>query len=305
MDWLYQLLGLVMRLIYNLVQNFGWSIIIFTVLVRVCMLPLVLKQQKSMAHMQKIQPALQEIQEKYQYDKNKQSEETMKLYQQHKINPLSSCLPLIVQMLVLFSVYAVIQNPITYVLQTTGDGVKTAFEALMNGAETLTGYSSQLDVAAWVSSHMGEAGTLLTKAGSTLKPEQFALNFKLFGLNLGSVPGVAIAEGNSIFWIFPLVAALSTFLTSFISQKMMARTQTSEQASQMKMMQYFFPLMTGWFCYKLPAAMGLYWIVGNVLQILQSFTLDRYVIRKEAQVIEVKEEQKRLARKEMKKKKKK
>ena len=74
-EFIYVILGSVMKFIYDLVQNFGWSIILFTVLVRVCMLPLVIKQQKSMAHMAKIQPAMQELQKKYQYDKEKLNEE--------------------------------------------------------------------------------------------------------------------------------------------------------------------------------------------------------------------------------------
>ena len=112
-DFIYVFLGTIMRLIYNLVNNFGVAIILFTILVRVCLLPLVIKQQKSMAHMQKMQPKLQELQKKYQYDKDKLNEETMKLYQQHKFNPMSSCLPLFIQMPILIAIYGVIQNPIT------------------------------------------------------------------------------------------------------------------------------------------------------------------------------------------------
>ena len=302
-DWLYQLLGLVMRLIYDLVQNFGLSVILFTVLIRVCMLPLVLKQQKSMAHMQKIQPALQEIQTKYQYDKDKLNAETVKLYQQNKINPMGSCLPLIVQMIVLFAVYAIIQNPITYILQTTGAGLKEAIEALMQGTDQLTEMSSQLDVSAWVSNNISVAGNLLK--GTGFATSNFAMNFDFLGLNLGKVPGTAIANTEAIYLVFPLTAAATTFFTSFISQKMAAKVQGNAQASQMKTMQYIFPLMTGYFCYILPAAMGLYWIVGNVLQMIQSVTLDRHVVRKECEEIDIKAEQKRMQKKELKKKKKK
>lgn len=300
-----QFLGFVMKLIYDLVQNFGWSIIIFTVLVRVCMLPLVLKQQKSMAHMQKIQPALKEIQEKYQYDKDRLNAETVKLYQQNKINPMGSCLPLIVQMIILFSVYAVIQNPVTYILQTSGEGLQSAFEALAQNLEGCRLNMTQLDISAAVSNHMAEAGQILQNAGSVFTANNFYMNFGFLGLNLGYTPSAAVGQGQFIYWIFPLIAALSTFLTSFISQKMAAKSQGTEQANQMKMMQYFFPLMTGWFCYILPAAMGLYWIVGNILQVIQSVTLDRRVVQKECEEIEIKAEQKRLERKEMKKKKKK
>lgn len=303
-EFIYVFLGSVMKFIYGLIQNFGFSIIVFTVLVRVCMLPLVIKQQKSMAHMQKIQPALQELQKKYQYDKEKLNEETVKLYQQYKINPMSSCLPLVIQMPILFAIYGIIQNPATYILQPGAQGITQAMTALVENAEGLAAHSTQLDAVAWVSNHMAEAGTILANAGSAFTAESFFMNFNFLGLNLGYTPG-SVAMTQPIYWLFPLIAALTTFLTSYISQKMASRTQTAEQASQMKSMQYIFPLMTGYFCYILPAAMGLYWIVGNILQIAQSFTLDRYVIRKESNEIEVKAEQKRLEKKELKKKKKK
>ncbi len=301
-EFIYVILGSVMRFIYDLVNNFGFAIILFTVLVRVCMMPLVVKQQKSMAHMQKIQPALQELQKKYQYDKEKLNEETVKLYQQNKINPMSSCLPLLIQMPILFAVYGIIQNPATYILQPGVQGITQAMQVL---AGDNIARMTQLDVVAWVSNNMAEAGTRLAEVTAQfgLTAESFYMNFNFLGLNLGNTPG-AVAATQPIYWIFPLLAALTTFLTSLISQKL-AKTQTEEQASQAKTMQYIFPLMTGYFCYILPSAMGLYWIVGNVLQIIQSFTLDRYVIRKESDEIAVKAEQKRLEKKEQKKKKKK
>lgn len=298
-DFIYVLLGTIMRFIYNFVNNFGIAIILFTILVRVCLLPLVVKQQKSMAHMQKMQPRLQEIQKKYQYDKDKLNEETMKLYQQYKINPMSSCLPLFIQMPILIAIYGVIQNPITYILgHPVTEELKAALTVLCQ-----TPTDTQLNVVAFVSNNFDKAKELLATIQTNFTAEQFVMNFNFFGLNLGLTPSASVAT-NPILWVLPVFAALTTFLTSYISQKINAKTQTEEQASQMKSMQLIFPFMTGYFCYILPAAMGLYWIVGNVIQIIQSFTLDRYILNKEVDEIEVREE-KALQRKEMKKKKKK
>ncbi len=299
-DFIYVLLGTIMRFIYNFVNNFGIAIILFTILVRVCLLPLVIKQQKSMAHMQKMQPRLQEIQKKYQYDKDKLNEETMKLYQQYKINPMSSCLPLFIQMPILIAIYGVIQNPITYILgHPVTEELKAALTVLCQ-----TPADTQLNVVAFVSNNFDKAKELLATIQTNFAASDFMMNFNFFGLNLGLTPSASVAT-NPILWVLPVLAALTTFLTSYISQKINAKTQTEAQASQMKSMQLIFPFMTGYFCYILPAAMGLYWIVGNVIQIIQSFTLDRYIMNKEVDEIEVREEQKALQRKEMKKKKKK
>ena len=299
-DFIYVLLGTIMRFIYNFVNNFGIAIILFTILVRVCLLPLVIKQQKSMAHMQKMQPKLQELQKKYQYDKDKLTEETMKLYQQYKINPMSSCLPLFIQMPILIAIYGVIQNPITYILgHPVTEELKAALTVLCQ-----TPTDTQLNVVAFVSNNFDKAKELLASIQTAFTADNFVMNFNFFGLNLGHTPS-AVVGTNPIYWVLPVVAALTTFLTSYISQKLNAKSQTEEQASQMKSMQLVFPFMTGYFCYILPSAMGLYWIVGNLIQILQSLTLDRYIVKKEVVEIEVKEEEKAIQRKELKKKKKK
>lgn len=299
-DFIYVFLGTVMRFIYNFVDNFGIAIILFTILVRVCLLPLVFKQQKSMAHMQKMQPKLQELQKKYQYDKDKLNEETMKLYQQYKFNPMSSCLPLFIQMPILIAIYGVIQNPITYILgHPVTEELKAALTVLCQ-----TPTDTQLNVVAFVSNNSDKAKELLSTITTTFTAENFVMNFNFFGINLGYTPSSSVME-HPILWALPVLAGLTTFLTSYISQKLNAKTQTQEQASQMKSMQLIFPFMTAYFCYILPAAMGLYWIVGNVIQIIQSLTLDRYIMQKEVDDLDQKEEEKALLRKELKKKRKK
>lgn len=108
------LLGHVLRIIYDVVQNYGWSIIVFTILVKVLLLPLTIKQTKSTKAMQDIQPKLQEIQEKYKNKPEKQKEELMKIYQEAKINPLAGCLPLLIQMPILIGLFRVLQDPVAH-----------------------------------------------------------------------------------------------------------------------------------------------------------------------------------------------
>ncbi len=108
------LLGHVLRIIYDVVQNYGWSIIVFTILVKVLLLPLTIKQTKSTKAMQDIQPKLQEIQEKYKNKPEKQPQEIMKLYQEAKINPLAGCLPLLIQMPIIIGLFSVLRDPVAY-----------------------------------------------------------------------------------------------------------------------------------------------------------------------------------------------
>ena len=107
-------LGHVLRIIFELVQNYGLSIILFTILVKVLLLPLTIKQTKSTKAMQDIQPKIQEIQTKYKDKPEKQQQEIMKIYQEAKINPLAGCLPLLIQMPILLALFSVLREPVTY-----------------------------------------------------------------------------------------------------------------------------------------------------------------------------------------------
>lgn len=101
-------------MIFELVQNYGLSIIIFTILVKVLLLPLTIKQTKSTKAMQDIQPKILEIQTKYKDKPEKQQQEIMKIYTEAKINPLAGCLPLLIQMPILFALFSVLREPVTY-----------------------------------------------------------------------------------------------------------------------------------------------------------------------------------------------
>src|SRR6056297_1306498 len=115
-DPIANVLGFMMRYIYFYLsfENYGIAIIVFTVIMRIILLPLNIKQTKSMAGMQKIQPELKVIQEKYKNDKEKLNKATMELYSKHKVNPAGGCLPLLVQMPILFSLYYVIRQPLKF-----------------------------------------------------------------------------------------------------------------------------------------------------------------------------------------------
>ena len=105
-------LGVILGFIVNIVGDYAWSIIIFTILVRLCLMPLMIKQIKSTKAMQDIQPKMQEIQEKYKNKPEKQQEELMKLYKDAKINPMAGCLPMFIQLPILMGLFALLRDPV-------------------------------------------------------------------------------------------------------------------------------------------------------------------------------------------------
>ena len=277
-------LGYILGWINEFVNNYGVAIILFTVLIKLILLPLGLKQQKSMTKMQRIQPKLKEVQEKYKYDQNKASQETMKLYKEYGVNPAGGCLPLLIQFPILIGLYQVIYRPLTYILHMSAsqiDKLKTAYKL----TET-------------ASSRMAE---IVIAEGEKL------LNFNFFGLNLSEIPWDALKTNftnpkSLALLIIPILAAASTFLTSKITtvinkdktpkdeenktpervlspdQKKSGDTQSAE--SMTKSMTAIMPFMTLWFALTLPSAMGLYWVISNVLSLGQTILLNGYYNKK-------------------------
>lgn len=129
LDFIVYPLGSLLKIIYNFVGNYGLSIVIFTIIVRTALLPLTIKQSESSRKMNELNPKMKEIQEKYKGDKDTLNKKLMELYQEHNYNPASGCLPLLVQMPIIFSLFYVIQQPVKFVFgnQATFDAVHKSF----------------------------------------------------------------------------------------------------------------------------------------------------------------------------------
>jgi YidC/Oxa1 family membrane protein insertase len=115
MDFLYQAFGFVLFQIYQMVQNYGFAIILFTILVKCVLLPLNLKQTRSTKEMQAIQPEIQKLQSKYKNNPDKLNQETVKLYKLYKINPMAGCLPLVIQLPIIYGLFGALKDPAQWV----------------------------------------------------------------------------------------------------------------------------------------------------------------------------------------------
>lgn len=265
-------LGYILGFIYQFVGNYGWSLVIFTVLVKILLLPLGLKQQKATVKMQQVQPKMKEIQEKYANDQQKLSEETMKLYKEYGVNPMGGCLPLLIQLPILYGLYNVIYKPITYMLHQ-GHMINKYLDTATTTIDTA---SRQMEIS-------------LAKAQV---PE--LINFNFLGLDLSATPN--ITDPNPI-WLVPILAAVTTYLSSKITTMMNGskkenneqekkpqrvlspdqKTSKSSSADSMtKSMSIMMPLMTLWITFTFPATIGVYWTISNVASLLQTVLLNGY-----------------------------
>ncbi len=275
-------LGFLFRIIFMLVQNYGWALVFFTIITKLILLPLSMKQQKSMVKMQAIQPKLAELQRKYQYDKEKLNQETMKLYQQGGVNPMGGCLPLLIQLPLLIALYNIIRNPLTYVVQLGQYGLPTVqevFDALVNMGHLAAGSMiDEINIAKLIAEHRDALTAVLPNLSGAMD-----INFWFYGLDLSGVPSAA---GNTILLIIPVLAGFTTYLSTWLSQKISGNQsqQTSPDnspASSMKMMNYIFPFMTAFFAYTMSAGLGVYWTLSNIIQIVQQYVLTNYYKKKD------------------------
>lgn len=262
-------LGKFLYLIYNTVafENYGLAIIIFTIIVRAAMVPLTLKQYKSTAEMQKVQPLLKEVQRKYANDKEKLNQETMKLYQEHKINPAGGCLPLLIQMPILFALWQVITKPLSFMLGLETDKLaELAAKAQVKGAYT------EIDtITYFMKNGLGDqVGNL-----NMFFPSQG-------GINLGSIPTyhwdlLAADPKLIILLLLPILATVTTYITARMSMPKTTDKATNPMGNTML---YISPIMTLIFSFQFPAGLALYWIAGNIFAIGQQYYVNKYVLKK-------------------------
>lgn len=262
-------LGYIIRFFYDLVgQNYFITILLFTLFTKVVLFPLAWIQIKSMEKMNKMSVKQKEIQDKYKNDKEKQTQELMNLYKENKVNPLSGCLPLIIQIPIILAMFYIVKQPLTYIVQTPQEEIKTYTQQLLNKED--------------VNEKEMQANELL------IAKEHNLINMQVIpGINLGDVPSnVFSKDENKKASPISLAIPILTFIVSFLLNKYSQKNthQTPEQAEMQKTTNLMMPLMSAFFSYAMPLALGVYWLFGSMLQFVQQFVIN-LVVKKDKEKI--------------------
>ena len=262
-------LGYIIRFFYDLVgQNYFITILLFTLFTKVVLFPLAWIQIKSMEKMNKMSVKQKEIQDKYKNDKEKQTQELMNLYKENKVNPLSGCLPLIIQIPIILAMFYIVKQPLTYIVQTPQEEIKTYTQQLLNKED--------------VNEKEMQANELL------IAKEHNLINMQVIpGINLGDVPSnVFSKDENKKASPISLAIPILTFIVSFLLNKYSQKNtqQTPEQAEMQKTNNLMMPLMSAFFSYAMPLALGVYWLFGSMLQFVQQFVIN-LVVKKDKEKI--------------------
>lgn len=253
------ILGPLMKLLYGVIPNFAITMIVFTVLINLVLLPLDIKQQKSMAKMSVFQPMMTEIQEKYKNNQEKQSEELMRLQQEYGYNPMAGCMPMLLNMLVLFGIIEVVYRPVQYILGIPADAIKAACGALgISTANTVTMQTSLIQAI-----QAGATGDTGLSAAQLESLKNF--NTVWLGMDMCDIPGFT----PSLLMIFPVIAAVTMFLSYFITQKLSGTG--SQMQGGMKITMWVMNLFFVYYCFSAPVGFSLYYGTSNICRLLKSF----------------------------------
>jgi YidC/Oxa1 family membrane protein insertase len=303
-DFLAYPLGKFLKFIYDIAfENYGLAIIIFTFIVRLAMLPLTVKQHKSSMKMQEIQPLVDDIRRKYKDDREAMNQELMKLYQEHNYNPTGGCLPMLIQMPLLLTLYWVIIQPLKFMLGKP----KEIIDAIVNAAakaqaainttlqlesipetvdEVLKVWGAHREIRAL--NFFNENPDLLSEAGGLLEKSEL-IDFRSFlGLHLGEVasfqPGVIFGPEWKTYlplFLLVIVATAITFISSKLSMPQNTQQQGGASGCSTGGMMYIGPVMTLIYAFLLPAGVVLYWMIGYVFAIFQQLYINKFVLKKD------------------------
>ncbi len=258
-------LGYLFRGIYSFVGNYGWTIILFTLIIKLILVPLNIKQQKSMKKTQALQPRLAKLQEKYGQDKEKLSQETMKLYQEAGVNPMGGCFPMLIQFPVLIGLYNIIRKPMSYVMMLSKEKVIEVGKIIMG--EKFDFSINQIEASRKLGENLDKLNGLVDSSD--------VVNFNFFGFDLSVTPSFNFIMENWQYALIPILAGGTTYLVSLISSKISGSNSNPQAAGSMKTMNVIFPFMTAWFAITLPAGLGVYWTISNLFQIAQMYILNK------------------------------
>ena len=271
----------VMRMLYTLTGSYGVAVLLFSLVVKLVMLPFQMKSKRSMVRMGRLTKQQKELEKKYANNKMKYQEELQKLYTEAGINPMGGCLWSFIPLLILLPLYSIIRMPLQYFMglgAETISAVRDAATGLGYVAEQLEngsyGAYEQINLAQFVHDHwesfQGQFDGLMN------------VDFHFLKLDLSATPWSGVTD--FVFgWacigliLIPILSGALGFLQTHITMKSNGQ---SEQMAQMRTMNILMPLMSVYIGFILPAALGLYWIANSVFAIIQEATLGRYYNRK-------------------------
>ena len=272
------LFGYLLNFIYNLIGNYGVAIILFSIIVKIILLPISISQQKTMKKTAKIQDELKVLQVKNKNNPEALQKETMELYKREKMNPFSGCLSSIVQIILLFAVFYMVRCPLTYMKKVDNQVIQDYTTEISENSETRDAYPEI---------------SIIREKGA--EDERVYINMEFLGLDLSSIPSKDFSDWKT--YVIPVLYVITTFAsmkitTSMQKQKEKEKKAISEDgekkeedvdvmAQTSKNMTYMMPIIAVSISLIAPLGLALYWLTNNILMIAERLVLNKVIVDKE------------------------
>ena len=275
------------RLFYNLTNSYGVALILFTLVIKLIMLPFQMKSKKSMMRMSRVSGQMQDLQKRYAKNQAKLQEEMQKLYEEEGVNPMSGCLWSLIPFPILIALYSIIRQPITHFMMLPESAVETLIQTATNAGVNMSNIVMMKDGAAVVKNGVTQLSAYgqinLVKAvqemGLSTPDGWFNVNYNFLGLDLTAPPWEYV-KSFTFTWavigviLIPILAGLSQFVFSKLTMKTQPQADAAGGAS-MKSMMYMMPLFSVYIAFIMPAALGVYWIAQSVFSLIQEAILNK------------------------------
>lgn len=284
--------GYLLNFINNFVGNYGLAIILFTVLIKIIMLPLSIKQQRTMKKSTELNEKIKVLQFKYKNDPEKLNREMMDLYKKENMSPFSGCLSTIAQFILLISIFYMVRCPLTYMEKINNDQINTYVQQLKDGSITVNQAYSEIDI-------IRELDYLKEKMPEDEGLNKINLNMNFCGLDLSKIPQQNLNDWTV--YIIPALYIISTFISMKITTSMQKKSKKNdgviditekeekdskeEEKNEMedmmeqsnKMMSWMMPIMSVSISLVAPLGLALYWLVNNILMIGERLVLNKII----------------------------
>lgn len=287
MGFISELFGYLLNALYELFNNYGIAIIVFSVILRIILIPITIKQQKTMKKSAELQEEMKEISKKYKNNPEKLNQETIELYKREKMSPFSGCLSSIVQIIIILSVFWLVSQPLTYMkrlnnVQYDANNTESNQSVVEYYKEKLkqenenqrTGYS---EIA------------IINKYGA--EDERVSVNMNFLGLDLSKVPSDNLNDWRV--YIIPALYVISSVISIKITTNMSKKknedvvkengdnNEMEAMEAMNKNMTYMMPIMSVFIAFIAPLGLALYWFISNLLMIIEKIVIDKIMKHKE------------------------
>ena len=306
MGFISELFGYVLNWLYEVVNNYGVAIIIFSILLRVILIPITIKQQKSLKKSAVLQEKMAEIQKKYKNNPEKLNQETIALYKNEKMSPFSGCLSSILQLIIILSVFWLVSEPLTYMKRISPEIIESYTNEMRESEFEQNGSYIQISLLDYAETKYQEINEQLQQENVENREEleskrdeynQLRLNMDFLGIDLSKVPTQDLDDWKV--YIIPVLYVITSFISIKLTTAMQnkkkkqkeneiviangeEKTKEPDQPDPMEQMQamnkgmvYMIPIMSIMIAIIAPLGLALYWFVSNVLMIIERLIINK------------------------------